>query len=300
MRTILRAGAIALAAGSLVLSSGVAAQAAAGTVTFSVNRLVFEPGQYGHTGSVRITIKNRTSGVFNDYLTITEPIASTFGQFVGTGPCLLNSSGRVTAVCELATPIQPGANGVVTINFQSPAKPQPFPQIAPDPGTVETAGSTAQFDAIFRSTTGKLANPKPYVQDTVSQFAVTANDVTLHRQEDGSFLGVLPVSVRSDSDAPNSGLWTELATPAGIDPWAASNPQGVCTGGGILPTPPDGFVNGCSVDGQTAEGETRTFEWVLTAPAGTPLGSLGTATALIGSGQTDGANQATVAVTIAE
>ncbi len=310
MRTIPRAGVIALAAGSLLLGGAAAAQAApaAAGVTVSVNRLILEPGTSGHVGSVRIVIKNRTSAPYDGGITVTEPIARTFGESLGTGACVPTGrdGDREVIGCSLESPIQPGANATVTISFRSPAKPQPFAQLAPAAGKVELQdGATASFQAIFRATTGKLTNPQPYVQDTEAKLNLSVADVTLTRQDDGTYLGVASVVVRNDGDAPHVALGTELATPAGVDEWPALVPSSPCGVGGSLPTPPGGFQLGCSIEGgQLNEGQLRTWQWVLTAPAGTAQGPLGTATTQVtlndGPGQSDGANQATFAITVAD
>lgn len=315
MRTILRAGAIALAAGSLLLGSAAAAQAAApaGTVTVSVNRLILEPGEFGHSGTIRIVIKNRTTEPYDSGVVITEPIAKTIdtSAFTGTGPCGVESpvDGRSRWGCMLENPIAPGANAVVTVGFRSPSKPETFPRIASTQGTVsvpdEVPTSSATFDAVFRSSTGRLANPVPYTQDTEAKLAVTAGDVTLSPQEDGTYRGSTAVTVRNNGDAPNSGLGAYLAVPAGLADWPALEPSNFCgpTDGPLTP-PPGGFLLGCGVsDQQFAEGQELTFTWVFTAPAGTaagPFAAVTTQVTLNGApDQTDGASVATFNLTVA-
>ena len=285
MRNLLRAGAIALAASSTLLGGAVAAQAApAGTVTVKVSRLVLEPGEYGHIGSVRITIRNRTDEDFSGNVIITEAVRTTLAGADGASGCGLGETpdGRTVSHCNLDGAIAPGGTGVVTVHFRSPAAPQPFAQIAPLRGSVRVGDATAEFPALFRSTSGSLRNPRPYVQDTTAALTVTAGDVALTRQEDGTFAGRVPVTVRNDGDAPHRQLWAEIATPAGIDGWPGIEPSDVCSGASELPTPPGGERNRCGVyGGQLAEGEERTFEWVLRAPAETAVGPLGTGTTLV-------------------
>ncbi|WP_436533348.1 hypothetical protein [Actinoplanes sp. HUAS TT8] len=307
MRTILRSGAVALAAGTLLLGSGVAAQAAApaSTVSVSVNRLILKPGEFGHTGSIRIVIKNRTTEVYDQGVTITEPIAQTFDQFTGTGPCAGGGTGPTPAAvgCMLAEPLQPGANAVITVSFRSPAKPQAFPQIAPDQGKVEVGSASAQFDAVFRATGGGLANPVPYVQDTTSKLVVTAGDATLTRQEDGTYRGVTTVTVRNDGDAAHDGLAGNISAPAGLSGWPENLPDNVCFPS--APTVPGGVAVDCQVTGgQLAEGQERTFQWAFNASEDAVPGLLGSATTRVDLGhgptQTDGANTATFTITVAE
>jgi hypothetical protein len=311
LRSHQRAGVIALAAGSMLLGTAVAAQAApAGAVTVSVNRLILDPAQNGgHAGSIRIVVRNRTSEPYDGNITITEAIAGTFdGQFEGASGCATGSTPdhRGIAACGLDGTIAPGASSVVMVGFRSAAEPQQYAQKAPAAGSVEVAGATASFPALFRATTGSLQHPRPYLQDTVAALAVTAGDVTLNRQADGSFTGSVPVTVRNNGDAPHSGLLTGIATPAGLNEWPDITGASGCSGPPEdLPAPPPGGSSiGCYLDGgQLAEGQQRTFVWTLTAPAGTPAGLLGTATTLVdlegGPAQADGANLAEFSVTVA-
>lgn len=303
MRSLLRAGAMALAASSILLGGAVAAEAApAGAVRVTVSPLIFEPGDYGHTGSIRITIRNVTKEPFSGNISITDPIPSIADSFDGAGGCL---TGAYVSNCGLDNVIAPGGTGVVTIGFRSPSKPEPFAQIASGRGSVEVAGATADFPVLFRSTTGSLRHPRPYVQDTTASLTVTAGDATLARQPDGSFSGRVPVTVRNNGDAPHQDLVAALALPAGLG-WPSIDPSDVCMGTTDLPTPPGGSAWGCSVvGGQLAEGQTRTFDFVLTAPAGTPVGPLGTGTTLVrlndgpAVAQTDSANISTFTITVA-
>lgn len=309
MRILMRAGAIALAASSALLGSAVAATAApADAVTIKVNRLVLEPAEFGHTGSVRIAIRNTGDEPVGGNLIITEPIAGTLADVDGASGCGLGETpdGRGISYCGLDSEIAPGATGVVTVDFRAPARPQPFAQRAPQRGSVQLGDVTAEFPALFRSTSGSLRQPRPYVQDTAGALAVTAGDVTLTRQADGSFQGRVPVTVRNNGDARHLGMWAVVATPAGLGEWADIVPSNVCLPSSELPVPPGGESTGCGLDGGLlAEGEERTFEWVLTAPAETAVGPLGTGTTLVkftepGASQDDRANIDTFAITIAD
>ena len=309
MRILLLAGAAALAAGTILFGGAVAAQAApTGAVTVEAGRLVLEPGEYGHTGSLRIAIGNPASEPFNGSVTITEPIPAATTTIDGAGGCVFTGTtpdNRTISSCVLDT-IPAGETGVVTVGFQSPAKPQPYAQVAPQRGSVEVAGATANFPALFRSTNGSLRHPRPYVQDTTGSLTVTTpGDVTLTQQPDGSFAGRVPVTVYNNGDAPHRYLNAEVAIPAGLDKWPGVEGVEGCSGASQLPTPPGGNAMGCSVAGdQLAEGQTRTFAWILTAPAGTPAGPLGTGTTLVNlSGpavqQSDAANIDTFTITVA-
>ncbi|RSM59808.1 hypothetical protein DMB66_26525 [Actinoplanes sp. ATCC 53533] len=310
MRILLRAGAIALAASSVLLGGGVAAHAApADAVTVQVTRLILEPAEAGHAGVVRITVRNTGSEPFSGGVTITEPIADTLETIEGTSGCGIDvgADARLSYGCGLDDAIAPGATAVVRVHFRSPAAPQSFARIAPLPGSVQVGDVTAEFPALFRATSGSLRTPQPYVQDTVGALAVTASDVTLTRQPDGTFAGPVRVTVRNNGDAAHRGLGTAVAVPAGVDGWPGIEPSAVCVGlGDELPVPPGGSGVSCGLEGgQLAEGHERTFEWILTAPAETAAGPLGTGTTLVelssrGAEQSDNANIDTFSITIAD
>jgi hypothetical protein len=228
-------------------------------------------------------------------------------NFDGAGGCTLDKTpdNRDISNCYTDSPIAAGATGIITIGFDSPAKPQPFAQVAPALGRVEVAGRTATFPAIFRSTTGKLTHPRVYVQDTESKLTVTASDVTLTRQADGTFAGRSTVTVRNDGDAPHHNLQADLATPPGVEDWPFIDPADVCVGPSEgFPVPAGYFGEGCFVLGQVAEGQTRTFDWILRAPEETPAGSLGNAITRVQfstgwPAQANAANTPSFAVTVA-
>ena len=311
MRSTLRAGAIALAASSVMLGGAAAAHAApADTVTVKVSKLILEPAEAGHTGVVRIAVRNTGSEPFEGGVTITEPIAGTLRTVEGAASvCGIDQTPdnhRIYA-CGLDSAIEPGATGIVKVSFRSPAQPQPFAQLAQRAGVVQVGDVTAEFPALFRSTSGSLRTPQPYVQDAVGTLAVTAGDVTLTRQPDGTFAGRVPVTVRNNGDAAHLNLGTAITVPAGIDGWPGIEPSDICVGiGDELPTPPGGSGLSCSLyGGQLAEGQERAFEWILTAPAETVAGPLGTGTTLVqlgsrGAEQSDSANIDTFTITIAD
>ncbi|MEV6632984.1 hypothetical protein AB0M54_19770 [Actinoplanes sp. NPDC051470] len=308
MRTLLRAGVLTLAAGSLLLGSTVAAQAApAGTITIKADtRLVLQPAEFGHTALFTVSFHNTSDQPYSGDVTFTEPIAQSAAVTDQLGACGLGQTPdrRTIYNCGL-DPIQPGETRLVELPFVVPAKPQPFAQIAPDLGTIEAGGSTVSFAAIFQSTTGSTSNPVPYEQDTTAALTVTAGDVVLRRQADGTFQGLVPVTVRNNGDAPHHDLDAEIALPAGIEDWPDLDVADGCTGGGVLPRPPGGATNGCSViGGKLAEGQQRNLVWTVKAPAGSVPGSLGAGTALVllnggAARQTDGGDQDTFTVTIA-
>jgi hypothetical protein len=309
MRTLMRAGAIALAASSALLGSAVAAQAApADGITVSVNRLILEPGSSGHSGAIRIVVRNHTTEAYSGDIAITEPIADSFTyQITGAGGCVFQFTAdhRRISQCSLDQ-VPAGGSVVVTQGFQSPAKPRKYAQIAPEAGNVTVGSASADFPALFRSTDGSLRNPRPYVQATTQDLKVTASDVTLTRQADGTFSGSVPVTVKNRNDAAQDFFYEELAAPAGLDEWPSNDPATMCLlGADALTVPEDGIGITCYPDGQLAEGQTHTTVWTFHAPADTPAGSLGTVTTRVdlrsdaAAAQTNGANIATFNLTVA-
>ncbi|WP_433306872.1 hypothetical protein ACQP2F_21960 [Actinoplanes sp. CA-030573] len=317
MRTLLRASVTAVTAATLLATSAVsahaapapaAAPAAAAAVTVTAGPLVLEPGRHGHTGSVRATIHNDTAEPFLGSVLITEPLPATIDTIEGASGCTLDHTPdqRAIAICSLDAAIAPGGTGVVTVRFRSPARPRVYPQIAPQHGTVTVEGSTADFAAIFRSVTGSVRNPRPYAQSTAAALTVTARDVTLTRRPDGTFAGRVPVSVRNGTDAPHAYLSAAIVVPPGVDYPSIEPPDACVLGTDRLPVAPGENASTCGVaGGQLAERDTRAFDFVLTAPAGTPTGLLGTGTTTTwldggpATAQTDGADVDTFTITVA-
>lgn len=310
MRFLLRAGAVALAAGTTLIAGstvfgGVALAAPAADLTVKASRLVFEPGVAGHTGSLRIVVRNTSAEAFSGGIIITEPLRDTIGDVQGASGCGLGRTedGRTTYSCPLDAEIPAGGRSLITVTFRSPSKPEAFAQAAQTVGKVEVGGAVAEYRAIFRSTTGSLRNPQPYAQDAAPALTVTAGDVTLAEQPDGTFSGRTTVTVRNNGDAAHSYLGTEVVAPEVLG-WPGIKPSETCAGASDLPVPPGSSGIGCTLSGgQLAEGGVRTFDWVFTAPAGTAPGVLGSASTLVKlahtDAQPDGANVATFQITVA-
>ena len=311
MRILPRAAAVALAAGSVLLTTAVAAQAAptpAGEVTATVaDRLILEPGQFGHTGRLRIALHNNTDQPYSGGFSFTEPIPGLTDGFGDTAFCWVNrhEDGRSVHLCDLWEALEPGGTALIDVDFVSPAKPQPFAQVAAHPATVEVAGVATGVTTLFRSTTGSVNDPAAYTPDTRPALTVTAVDTWLTRQPDGSFEGRTQVTVRNDGDAPHRELWAEVAVPAGVDSWPGIDPDGLCVGAGTLPAPEGGSAIGCEVaGGMLAEGQQRTFDWILRAPGQTEYGTLDDGRTLVlldgytPEQQTDDANLDSFAITV--
>ncbi|WP_262283005.1 hypothetical protein [Micromonospora sp. MA102] len=144
-------------------------------------------------------------------------------------------------------------------------------EVRPDGAT--RASDATGFTTLFRSTTGSLRTPRPYVQATRTDLGIRSGTAVLSRQPDGRLLGRMPVTVRYGNDAPTFLLDVAAALPSGVTVHHVEPPD--------LPSFPDWFT---VPGGRFMPGEERTFDVFLSAPAGTPAGDLGTGTfTLVGS-----------------
>lgn len=215
-----------LGAGLALIGAAGPAAAAPGDTAVSVGRLVLEPTDRGYVGSLPVTVTYRgTEAAYLD-LTITEPVP---GAFVGTtpgDPCFYSSPRPArTIYCHVPDgALQPGERRQFTVDFRVLTTPRPYAmvtsggQLTVTTGDSNPANDTASFAALFRSTTGSLGEPQPYVRDTRTDAAVSAGPATLDRQEDGSWFGRLPVTVRVDGDAAHDAYWLAPTLPAGVTP----------------------------------------------------------------------------------
>jgi hypothetical protein len=278
LRTLGRGLLAAAVVSSAVLGVATApAQAAAdpADLTISATRLVFEPGERGYTGSYQVSITNTGDEAQYANVRVVEPVAGSFRELrPGGGGCITEflSSGRTANVCFVpGDAIQPGATRRFRVSLVALTAPQAFAMRGPDTTTqIVGAGSallaTATSRTLFRSTTGELTQPRPYVQDDHTDISVGASDVRLTEQADGSFLGRVPVTVRWNGDAPHWDLSVTTAVSEGFE-LSGNGPEQVC-----------GYAE-CIVPGSAfVTGESRTIEVEISAPAGTPVGTEGTGT----------------------
>jgi hypothetical protein len=138
-------------------------------------------------------------------------------------------------------------------------------------GIIGPVSKVQTFDATLRGTNGKIKDPVPYVQDTQTDITLTAAaSVTLTRQEDGSYLGRLPMTVSWVGDAPNYEAWIDLPLPDG---WYTPDTD---------PSANAPCWQGCTVPGGAFfDGDVRTFDMLIHAPEDTVAGAAGTATATV-------------------
>ncbi|MGY0007759.1 hypothetical protein [Micromonospora sp. I033] len=269
-----------IAAGLLGAALAVAAAApaaaapaeATGPLSVTAQTLVLDPTPQGYVGTLTATVTN--NGPTEDYPSVflTEPAGGSFTTVdPGFGCAILGlTENRMRHNC--AGPlIQPGETQTWTLGFQVWTTPRKYAMVATggEFGVMSNSSSemsdTASFSTLFRSTNGSLKKPQPYVQATRSDLAVTTGAVTLNRLADGSLEGRMPVTVRYGNDAPSFAVDLTAALPAGVVV-DHTEPQDMPSGWDWFSVPGTRFM----------PGEQRTFDVVLTAPAGTPAGALGT------------------------
>ncbi|GAA1898997.1 hypothetical protein [Asanoa iriomotensis] len=256
-------------AGLMLLPAAAAHAAPAPTASVSADRLVLEPGSRGYTGTMPVTVRYRGAEPAHLTVRITEPVQGSWKDLELGAPCLYHytDDGRRIGICHIDGEFQPGETRVLDATFEVLTKTRTFAMSLPAaPITVGVTdvmtGTWTQTDADtyntrFRSTDGSLANPRPYVRDTESNASVTVGaSVTLTRGEDGSFHGRLPVTVTWKGDVAHEYVFLDAKLPSGI--WV----EGTDPDYGTFASP-------------MMQGETRTFDLLIGAPAETRPGDYG-------------------------
>ncbi|MEE6260459.1 hypothetical protein [Plantactinospora sonchi] len=266
------AGVLGLAA---ALSMGApAAQAAPAPSTASIpDRLVLEPTEFGYRGALEVELTHQGSEPGRATYVITEPVPGSYQNLEWGMSCYSGGEalpdGRIRVECDVpGGELQPGEQRAFTIDFQVLTEIKSYAMSAGNGRLAVKVGGEVvadeSFRTRFRSSTGSLRDPRPYVRDQQPESGITAGDLALVRQPDGSFEGRLPLTVRYDSDAPHSGLYVITR----------DLPTGVYE---THTVPSDGCAHFCVPGGQFMEGEARSFDLVFVAPADTALGDLGEA-----------------------
>ncbi|WP_139307186.1 hypothetical protein [Micromonospora pattaloongensis] len=258
-------------AGALAVAAPPAQAAQRSSTATVADRLILEPTDRGYRGSLQVDLTYRGATPGRATYVITEPIPGAYQNAEWGINCY--SSGellpddRTKVECNVPGGLlAPGEQRTFTIDFQVLTTVQPYAMKARNGEVAVKVGGTVvadeEFATRFRSTTGSLANPQPYVRDTQPDVAVTvAGDLEMVRQPSGWFKGRLPVTVRYHSDAPHQ--WVSIVgrnLPPTFDwPWS----------------PECGHE--CAPGGPLMEGEARTFDLHFSASPDTPLGDLGEA-----------------------
>jgi hypothetical protein len=262
-----------LGAGLALLGTATpAAQAAAPADTsVSTGRLVLEPTDRGYAGSLPVSVTYRGTQAAYLNLTITEPVPGAFAGLTPQDACF-NGGQQPLRTIYCVVPggaLQPGERRGFTVDFRVLTTPQAYAmsatggRVTVETGDANPANDTRAFDTLFRSTTGSLRDPQPYVWDTETDASLTVGSATLTRQEDGSWLGRLPVTVRSAGDAAHDAYWLEPTLPAGVR-LAEIEPEEMCAGACTVP------------GGRFMAGEERSVSLLFRAPAEVAPGDLGT------------------------
>ncbi|MET8909781.1 hypothetical protein [Micromonospora sp. NPDC004551] len=263
----------AVAVTAAATPAAAAPAAATGPLSVTAQTLVLNPTSQGYEGTLTATVTN--NGTTGDYPSVflTEPAGGSFTTVdPGFGCVILGLvENRMQHSCA-SVAIQPGETQTWRLGFHVWTTPRKYAMSATggEFGVMSNGSSemsdTVGFTTLFQSTNGSLKKPQPYVQATRSDLSVTAGAVSLNRQADGSLQGRMPVTVRYGNDAPSFGVDLTAALPAGVVV-DHTEPQDMPSGGDWFSVPGTRFM----------PGEQRTFDVVLTAPAGTPAGALGTA-----------------------
>ncbi|QGN46756.1 hypothetical protein ACN26Y_10885 [Micromonospora sp. WMMD558] len=247
--------------------------------SLDVGRLVLDPTDRGYRGSLPVTVTNLGTTATYYSVTFVEPVGGSFEGLTPEEACVFNGlvDNRRQINCMVpGSLLEPGERRRFTVNFHALTPTRDVAMtikgglISVNSGDGrDDVADRERFTTLFRSTTGSLRNPVPYVQDQQADVSITtAGAVTLTPQEDGSYLGRLPVTVTWDGDAAHEHLSVEaIGLPAGVMIWG-TDPQD-------LPS----FFTWFAVPGeQFIDGETRTFDVLLRAEPGTAPGALGTVT----------------------
>ncbi|MFG1675580.1 hypothetical protein [Micromonospora sp. NPDC049282] len=234
---------------------GVPAQAAAAGSTATVaDRLVLEPTERGYRGSLEVDLTYNGTEPGRARYVITEPIPGSYQNAEWGVSCYSSGDflpdGRVRVECDVpGGELQPGEHRSFRVDFWVLTTVQAYAMKARNGQLAVTVDGTTvtdeSFRTRFRSTTGSLADPQPYVQDTQPDLSVSvAGPLTMVRQPDGWFAGTVRVTVSAHTDAPHSGVTiTGRGLPPGFGwPWT------------------DECSHECVPGGPMAEGEERTFD----------------------------------------
>ncbi|MEU5723298.1 hypothetical protein [Micromonospora sp. NPDC047738] len=245
----------------------------------SVGRLVLDPTERGYRGSLPVTVTNRGSAETYFNVTIVEPVAGSIGNLSPDSPCGYGSpqDNRRVISCSVPGPnLKPGERRSFSVAFAALTTPRNVAMSA-DGGRISVNvgdGNPAiadreSFGALFRSTSGSLRNPVPYVQDSQARASISAaGAATLVRQPDGSYHGRLPVTVRWAGDAAHEFLFVDAPTlPADVQIWG-TDPQDL----------PGSLTSFIVPGGRFMAGEERSFDVLLRADPGTVPGDLGEVT----------------------
>ncbi|MEU4771169.1 hypothetical protein [Micromonospora sp. NPDC023644] len=271
------AAALGLAVGAVgAAAPAVAApqKSSTGTLSITAEQLVLEPTDQGYVGTLNATVTNNSPAASYYSLSFLEPAGAAGGQVVPEDACVWTGTVGIRTKLNCgngSVELAPGLSQTHNIRFHVRTTPRDYPMVVDDswigvvPEGDQDPIQSAPFTTLFRSTSGEITNPQPYVQATQTDISLSANAVRLDRLPDGSLKGRMPLTVQYGNDAPSFGLDVAAGLPAGVVV-DHIEPQDMPSFGDWFTVP----------GGRFAPGEARTFDVILTAPAGTPAGELGT------------------------
>ncbi|GAB4046702.1 hypothetical protein [Catellatospora paridis] len=269
------ATAMAVSVGALAAPS-VANAAADNSATVTIGNLVLEPTERGYLGTLDTIVQNTGTEPAYLGLVVVEPIANSWQITEIDDACVWNwnTDGRRTVYCGLGGQFQPGEQRDVDSTFRVLSKTRKYAMqalggeigVSFNDGSI---GPLTPFSALLRSTTGSVADPRPFVQDTQTNITVkTGKTLKLRRDADGRFRGRLPVTVTWRGNTPHQEVYLDLQNlPDGFWPDGTDPQSGPC-------------FSGCPVPGgEFMQGETRTYDLIVSAPEDAVVGSTATITA---------------------
>ncbi|MEV4662438.1 hypothetical protein AB0J85_10830 [Micromonospora echinofusca] len=245
-----------------------------GTLSITAQRLILEPTDQGYVGTLNATVTNNGPTASYYSLSFLEPAGAAEGHVFPEDACVWQGAVGVRTLVNCGSgsgELASGASRAHSVRFHVRTTPRDYPMVVDGswigvvPNGDQEPVQSAPFTTLFRSTKGKITKPRPYVQATQTDVSLSANQVRLDRLQDGSLQGRMPLTVRYGNDAPSFGLNVIADLPAGVVV-DHIEPQD-------MPSSWDWFT---VPGGRFVPGEVRTFDVILTAPAGTPTGELGT------------------------
>ena len=212
-----------------------------------------------------MSIRNLSSTtVFGDF-EIEIPAGLTVITLDGASACF---GSRAHWSCGMNSAMGPGELRTVTVYFGSFAAGERYARItapgkvtaAPSGTTTRNAWESDDYAGILRSTTGSVRHPRPYQPSTVPDLALTAGSTVVTRDDTGTYLVRVPLTVQDRNDAFNIGAYLRIDAPEGHG-FPHVEPTAICIGV-------------CDVwGGWMASGESRDLAVLFTMPSGTAPGS---------------------------
>ncbi|SCE88304.1 hypothetical protein [Micromonospora chokoriensis] len=245
--TLLTAVLLGLTATVATTGPAVAAPADGGDHTLSVGRLILTPTDRGYQGSVSVTITNTGSATDYFHYKLREPVPGAFQSDdlnCDMFDMRVEQNRRVfnCALTDNWVDLAPGQSIQNVLDFHVLTDPRQYPMIMSG-GWVEAYSTngglvaSTSVNALFRSTTGSLIRPRPYVQDAQPDASIRLNGpVTEFPDGEGNLR--VPVTIRYDGDAPHNSFQVQASSlPAGSVLRHTDPGSPVGSGGALVPVP---------------------------------------------------------------